>query len=295
MQSIRRLIYISRSFGRPSLLNSIERRQNMCTHDEKSITKSQVIRNTPAIGSAKPLQLQIDWDLEMEQIVAEEEHKKDRSILAPVEDESQIYVEPMLRPTFNLAAYVQKSETLQQLIKLGVNLDSLDRKNVGKFIASLDFNKDIAAHILVLKDKVGIPIQVMGQYLTKNPNILKENLDDIQTRVNYLELKKFTRDDIVAIVTKNPQWLNISTHEIDERLGFFQNEFQLTGNEVRALTIKCPKIITYNVMDIKRLTFSIREECGFEDDEIREILLKVPKIWMKRMYLKLDLIESHSF
>lgn len=288
MQSVRRLIYISRSFGRPSLLNSIERRQNMCTNDEKSITKSQVIRNTPAIGSAKPLQLQIDWDVEMEQIVAEEEHKKSRSILAPVEDESQIYVEPMLRPTFNLAAYVQKSETLQQLIKLGVNLDSLDRKNVGKFIASLDFNKDIAAHILVLKEKVGIPIEAMGQYLTKNPNILKENLDDIQTRVNYLELKKFTRDDIVAIVTKNPQWLNINTHEIDERLGFFQNEFQLTGNEVRALTVKCPKIITYNEMDIKRLTFSIREECGFEDDEIREILLKVPKIWMKRMYLGLN-------
>lgn len=285
---MRTLVHFSRSIGRNSLRNIVETRQYMCTHDvvEKSIAKPRMVFNEPAaMSSAKTHHLQIDWDIEMQQIAEEEESDKNRSVLAPVDDESQIYAEPMLRPTFNLAAYVQKSETLQQLIKLGVNLDHLDRKNFGQFIANLDFKHDIEAHLLMLTKNVGIPIEKMGWYLTRNPAILKENIDDIQTRVNYLELKKFTRDDIVAIVTKNPQWLNHKIREIDERLGFFQSDFQLTGSEVRALTVKCPKLITYHMMEIQNITFSIREECCFEDDEVKQILLKVPKIWMKRKCL----------
>lgn len=267
--------------------NLIERRQCMCTRDVsvKNIEKSQIELNVNESVS-RPQHLQIDWDIEMRHIAEQEERERNRSILAPVEDEAQIYAEPVLRPTFNLAAYVQKSETLQQLIKLGVNLNHLDRQNFGEFIAGLDFKQNVEAHLLLLTKNVGIPIEQMGTFLTKNPAILKENLDDIQTRVNYLELKRFTRDDIVTIVTKNPKWLSFNTCEIDERLGFFQHDFELTGDEVRWLTVKCPKLITYDLMQVKSVSFSMREECGFEGDEVKEILLKVPKIWMKREYLK---------
>lgn len=289
MQSVQRLMFLSRSTkARQTLWKIAEARRCLCTNDvtEKSVTKPRLVvdQRTALSNPAKPHQLHIDWDIELQQIIQEEEEEKNRSVLAPVEDESHIYAEPMLRPTFNLAAYVQKSETLQQLLQLGVDLEYLDRKNCGEFIAKLDFKRDIEPHLLVLTQNIGIPIDEMGRYLTKNSHILKESLDDIQTRVNYLHLKKFTRDEIVTIVTRNPNWLNFNTREIDKRLGFFQNDFQLLGHQVRALTVLCPKLITYNLLDVQRMSFSIREECGFEGEDVQQILMKIPKIWMKRKH-----------
>lgn len=207
-----------------------------------------------------------------------------RSVLAPVEDERKIYAEPVLLPSFNLAAYVQKSETLQQLIKLGVELDRLDETSHGDFIASLDFKRDIEPYILLFTKDIGFPIEQMGQFLTKNPDVLKQSMDDIKVRINYLELKRFKHDEILTIITRNPRWLNYATREIDERLGFFQKDFSLTGNEVRQLVVSYPRLITYDLVQVNHISFSIREECCFEKDEVKQILLKCPKLWTLRKF-----------
>lgn len=261
----------------------VECQRCLATSDsiDKSVAKSKIsfVNMPPAMDQVKVHELQIDWDKEMDAIT-KEEYENSRSILAPVEDEHEIYAEPMVRPTFNLAHYVQKSETLQQFLKMGVELHIWDDKGAGQFVANLDFKHDVEPYILFFTRQVGIPLPDISQLFTRNPDILKENLDDIQTRINYLQLKRFKSDDIVRIVVKNAHWLNWSTQEIDERLGYFQRNFALTGDEVRWLAVRCPRLITHKLQWIKEMSFSVKEECCFEPHEMKQILLKCPKLWM---------------
>lgn len=54
---------------------------------------------------------------------------------------------------------------------------------------------------------LGVPSDELGHFITINPWIFKEDLDDLQVRVNYLQSKKFSADMITRIVRKNPCWL----------------------------------------------------------------------------------------
>lgn len=225
----------------------------------------------------------IDWDAEMCEVFGEErEQNNARSVLAPVNDESKFYAEPMLRPTYHLAAYVNKSATLQRLIRLGVNLDYLERRKMAQLVAQLDFDRDVKEHVRFLTRVVGLEIDEIGLFLTKNPHILEQSLDDLQTRVNYLRAKKFQPQDITRIIRLNRRWLNHSTKEIDARLASFQIMFELSGDEVRAMAIAGPKVITEQQQQIREASFSLKEECCFEADEAKDILLKCPSVWMLR-------------
>ena len=51
---------------------------------------------------------------------------------------------PPLPATFSLAPFVDNSETLQQLVKLGVDLHHIQKKRKGEALAKLDFEKDVA-------------------------------------------------------------------------------------------------------------------------------------------------------
>ncbi|KAJ8876170.1 hypothetical protein PR048_024079 [Dryococelus australis] len=204
-----------------------------------------------------------------------------RSALEPPSDGTDLTdLGPYFKPTFNFAAYINKSPSLQELVKLGVDLHKLEhKKGVPEFILTLDFERDMKEHIRFLYDK-GVPPSNLGWFLTKNPLIFKEDLDDLQVRINYLESKKFSVDMVSRVITKNPFWLSFSTDKIDSRLGHFQKNFFLTGNEVRALTIKQPRLITYSMNHIQVNTFVVKEELGFEAKEMKTLLLKQPKLWM---------------
>ncbi|XP_047515610.1 transcription termination factor 3, mitochondrial [Pieris napi] len=181
--------------------------------------------------------------------------------------------------SFNLAAYVNTSDTLQKLMKLNVNLAKIEKKPyIVEKILKLDFEKNIKNHIFFLKDYV--ENESLGNFLTKNPMILCQDIADLEVRINYLQSKHFYSQDIIRIISKNPFWLMFNTEKIDRRLGYFQNTFALTGNEVRFLATKQPRIITYNLHHISTNTFVIKEEFGFNDGEIKDLLLEKPKIWM---------------
>ncbi|KAI5641535.1 mTERF domain-containing protein [Phthorimaea operculella] len=188
-------------------------------------------------------------------------------------------ISPYFPKSFNLAAYVNSSESLQSLVQLNVNLSKIEKKPyIAEKILKLDFEQNIKKHIFFLKDYV--ESEEIGNFITKNPMILCEPLEDLEVRINYLESKKFSRDQICRIVTKNPFWLMFSTKRIDNRLGFYQQKFELSGDEVRMLTTKQPKLITYNLHHIITNTFVIKEEMGFEDKEVKKMLLSKPKLWM---------------
>lgn len=183
-------------------------------------------------------------------------------------------------PTFNFAAYANKSETIKKFIELGVDLSKIEKKKgLPQFVLKLDFERDVKRHLLFLHD-LGMPAEAYGHFLTKNPLIFKESIENLETRVFYLRAKKFTVPNVQAIVSRNPFWLNFSTQRIDRRLGWFQKNFELEGNELRQLVVKQPRVITHNMEHIREATFSVREEMGFEKDEVKSILLAKPTLWM---------------
>lgn len=228
---------------------------------------------------------EINWSEEMK-ILEDEEPK---SVIEPITNDINLRntIHPYIQPSFNFAAYVSKSETLQQLIHLGVDLHRIEKKSgIPQYLLKLDFDRDIKKYLQFFND-IGIDPNEYGQMITKNPLIFKENLVDLETRINYLESKTFKPKDIARICERNPFWLMFTTQRIDKRLGYFQQNFQLLGHEVRFLTVKQPKLITYNLNAIRTNTFSIREEMGFNAEEIKNLLLSIPKIWMmSKLYMK---------
>ncbi|GBM80549.1 Transcription termination factor 3, mitochondrial, partial [Araneus ventricosus] len=154
---------------------------------------------------------------------------------------------PPLPISFNLAAYVNHSESLKNLVRLGVDLSEIEQKpERAKFVLNLDFEKDIKHHIQFLHDN-GVSADDMGRFFTKNIFIFKERIEDLEVRINYLKSKKFTSDAIARIIANNPYFLNLDTKQVDNRLGFLQKQFSLTGNEVRYLVAKCPKLVTHSM------------------------------------------------
>ena len=183
-------------------------------------------------------------------------------------------------PSFNIAAYANKSVALQNMINMGVDLHKLEKKKgIAQFVMKLDFEQDMRKHLQFLND-IDVPSDSLGRFLTKNPLIFKEDLNNLETRVNYLQSKNFKDEEISEIVTRNPYWLMFSTKRIDKRLGFFQNEFSLAGHEVRKLAVRQPKLITYKLETIREKTFSIREEMEFTKEQIKYLLLNRPNLWI---------------
>lgn len=125
--------------------------------------------------------------------------------LQPI-DKDVSEITPYFPDSFNLSAYINSSQTLQNLLHLNVNLSKIEKKpHVVNKIITLDFNNDMKNHILFLSDYVGS--ENIGQFITKNPLILCEAIEDLQVRVNYLESKRFDADQIKQIISKNPFWL----------------------------------------------------------------------------------------
>lgn len=187
---------------------------------------------------------------------------------------------PTFPPTFNFAAYADKSPIIQEFVKLGVKLYKVE-KNQDHMRSLLNVNpeKDLPVYLQFLHD-CGVPADALGDVITKNPMIFQEDMDDLKTRIRYLRAHEFKVSSIARIVTKNPTWLCWSTKHIDERLGHFQNEFKLSGADVRFLATRQPKLITYKMKHILENTFAVKEEMGFNRREVQVLLLSKPRLWM---------------
>nr|CAI5820771.1 unnamed protein product [Callosobruchus analis] len=194
-----------------------------------------------------------------------------------VRDYSGVY--PYVKQGSVFASSINDSDFLKELLKLGVNFYELEKNlKTIPFIMGLRF-EDVKDHIIFLRE-LGLEKNIIGKIITKNPFILKEDLENLNVRVNYLQYKKFTNDMILRILEKNPNWLSYSTQDIDNKLGFFQNNFDLSGDQVRFLAVRCPKLITYDLEKIKLNIFVLKEEMGLLQDEMKKVILKKPKIFM---------------
>ncbi|KRZ89362.1 RuvB-like 1 [Trichinella sp. T8] len=182
--------------------------------------------------------------------------------------------------SYTLAPFVNDSELLRNFVEIGVDLSKLEsRSNAVDFLVKLDWKNDVQPMLrfLVLN---GIPLEEIGQYLTRNPWIFQQNLQHLSDRIGYLKSKAFTVDAIAHIINKARYWLNFDIQTIDSRLGWLQINFKLTGDEVRDVVTKEPKLITFGTGYVQRLQFTFRQEMGFTKIQTKQLLIKDPKLYI---------------
>ena len=161
---------------------------------------------------------------------------------------------------------------------LGVDLSKTEKHpDAANLLLRLDFEKDIKQMLLFLKD-LGIEDTQLGPFLTKNYAIFSEDLENLKTRVAYLQSKNFSKADIAQMVRNAPFLLSFSVERLDNRLGFFQKELELSVKKTRDLVIRLPRLLTESLEPVKENMKVFRLELGFQQNEIQHMITKIPKM-----------------
>lgn len=203
------------------------------------------------------------------------------SPLQPVSDQEAIRIiaDPPAPPfSFTLRDYVDHSETLQKLVLLGVDLSKIEKHaDAANLLLRLDFEKDIKQILLFLKD-LGIEDHQLGAFLSKNYAIFSEDLENLKTRVAYLHSKNFSKADITQMVRNAPFLLSFSVERLDNRLGFYQKELELSVKKTRDLVVRLPRLLTGSLEPVKENMKVYSLELGFKRNEIQHMVTRVPKM-----------------
>ncbi|XP_068381486.1 transcription termination factor 3, mitochondrial isoform X2 [Eschrichtius robustus] len=176
----------------------------------------------------------------------------------------------------------QKSQKIpsfdSELSLEGVDLSKIEKHpDAANLLLRLDFEKDIKQILLFLKD-LGIEDNQLGTFLTKNYAIFSEDLENLKTRVAYLLSKNFRKVDIAQMVRNAPFLLSFSVERLDNRLGFFQKELELSVKKTRDLVIRLPRLLTGSLEPVKENMKVYRLELGFKHNEIQHMITKIPKM-----------------
>ncbi|CDW54277.1 Putative mitochondrial transcription termination factor mterf [Trichuris trichiura] len=189
------------------------------------------------------------------------------------------YKSKLFLKSYTLAPYVNDSEVLRNLVDFGVDLATLEtRGNVADFLVKLNWEKDVKPRLQFLFS-LGVPVDYIGSYLTKNPWFFQQSMDSLRSRIEYLKSKNFPDASITRIIMKARYWLNFEVQSIDARLGWYQKQFKLSGDEVRQIVTENPKLITFGTGYTQTLQFMFKEELGFSADQAKQLLVKDPKLW----------------
>lgn len=187
--------------------------------------------------------------------------------------------------SYSLAVYINESETLKQLLSLGVDLSVIEKvRGAANLIIKLDFETDVKPYLLFLKD-TGIPDSALAKVITKNPLIFNVSIDDLQVVIDYFKSKNFSEADIPQIVIRAPRLFLMPVSRIDGKLGFYQKFFQLNGSQVRETISRLPKLITYDVKAIKDIHFQMKEFLGFTNSDLKNIFLTSPRVFLSNKYI----------
>ncbi|XP_035476846.1 transcription termination factor 3, mitochondrial [Scophthalmus maximus] len=237
----------------------------------------------PGSESQMPLDLDAAAEVSALEVISDEE-----AISIPVPD-------AMPPASTSLKDYVDKSETLGKLVQLGVDLWKLEqRPNVGSMLLRLDFNTDVAPRLLFLKE-IGVEESRFGYIITHNPFILTASLENLQTRVNYLKSKKFSSETVASMVSRAPYLLNFSVKRLDNRMGFFQQQLNLSASNTRDIVARLPRLLCGSLEHVKENLKVCEIELGFKANEIQHIVIAVPKVLTaskRRLTQIFDLIHN---
>lgn len=181
-------------------------------------------------------------------------------------------------PSFNLAPYANKSHVIQQLVKLGVDLSKVEHdRDMAYFLIHADFDRHIKPHIRWLVDR-GIKPDELGKFITRYPRVFNETLDILQQRVDYLSSKKFPPVHITRMLNKYPPLLKYCFTEVDAILGFVQKEYSLDGSSIRAMLVKFPSLVSLEPMQVRVITFAMKEEMGWSKSQMMLAVSSTPSL-----------------
>ncbi|KAJ0055021.1 hypothetical protein NL108_008755, partial [Boleophthalmus pectinirostris] len=159
-----------------------------------------------------------------------------------------------------------------------VNLWKLEqRPNVGSMLLRLDYDRDVASKLLFLKD-IGVEDSRLGYIISHNPFILTQNFENLETRVNYLKSKKFSLETIASMVSRAPYLLSFSVKRLDNRMGFYQQQLNLSVVNTRNIVSRLPRLLCGSLEPVKENLKVCEIELGFKKNEIQHIVLAVPKV-----------------
>ena len=155
----------------------------------------------------------------------------------------------MNQPTFNIAKIVSESPSLQQMVDLGVDLSEWEeRDSNGKnmeIALRINFEHDVKPRIQFML-RQGIDLEYHATIFTSNPSIFDVSLESMNQSIEYLKSKNFSPRGIKDILIGSyGRWLNFSL-EVDKKLGYFQKNFELSGQEVRRIAIAAPNLIIWS-------------------------------------------------
>ena len=187
---------------------------------------------------------------------------------------------PVLRPfTFDLAYLINESLTLKRFIEMGVDVYRWNQPNSkAKYVLTLNFERDCLQHLVFLNE-LGIKNKNLSDFLSYNPWIFKETIEDLRVRINYLESKGFNQNHIHDILIRAPYLLNLSTKMIDSKLNWYIKKFQLNQNEFHHFVIRAPKLLTLPLQDISNIYFNMNTQLGFEHIELKKLFNLYPKLF----------------
>jgi len=192
---------------------------------------------------------------------------------------SEMY--PSLRPfTFDLAYLINESPTLKRFIEMGVDVYRWNQPNAkAKYVLTLNFERDCLPHLVFLNE-LGIKNKHLSEFLSYNPWIFKETIDDLRVRINYLESQGFNSENIRDICIRAPFLLNLSTKMIDTKLKWFRRKFNLTNPTLHDFVLRAPKLLTLPLQDISDTYFKMHTQLGFEHLELQKIFDQYPKLFI---------------
>ncbi|KAJ7991882.1 hypothetical protein DPEC_G00288460 [Dallia pectoralis] len=217
-----------------------------------------------------------EWETALDQ-----DARPENSALEEISDEEAVQLDlPATLPpvSITLRDYVDGSETLRNLVELGVELWKLERRpNVGTMLLKLDFQTDVAPRLMFLK-QLGVEDSRLGYMISHNPFVLTESLDNLQARVEYLKSQKFSAETVASMVSRAPYLLNFSVKRIDNRLGFFQQQLGLSANKTRDVVARLPRLLCGSLEPIKENLKVCKLEMGFRENELQHIVTVIPKV-----------------
>ncbi|EGT35287.1 hypothetical protein CAEBREN_12999 [Caenorhabditis brenneri] len=194
-------------------------------------------------------------------------HPFDASELPPVHSHS-------------LVPYVNHSPLLRFLVDIGVDLAEIENTtSIGRHLLRLQM-EDVLKKIELMQNEIGFENEEIGAYLTRNPFFLLQNVNDMQTRLNYLELKKFTKAERRKIVDEYRYWLNCNVQLIDSRLGWIQQQFKLSAKSTREIIVKEPRIIMFGTGPIERIFKMFTKELNFNSNQLKALIVTDPRLFM---------------
>lgn len=155
---------------------------------------------------------------------------------------------PPPEATFSLAKYVNQMPTLQRLVDLGVKLYKLEKSRpTAEYLTRLDFDRDIKEHLLFLH-QFGVPDKQLGPLLTQNIYILKENIENLKTRLKFLKDYGFSHKQVLLILERYPTFINYGVDSMINLFDFLIPEFYLKKSDIPTVITNRPQIIQLNNM-----------------------------------------------